>query len=76
MTEESPIPTLTLHLVCRLAIYGNSPDLCTGPSESDIRKRLTLQEEKDELASAAIEADDVFTETKYLLYGLDLEEQQ
>jgi hypothetical protein len=35
-----------------------------------------VDEEKDELASAAIDSTDSFTETKYLLYGLDLEEQQ
>lgn len=42
----------------------------------EIRRRLTLDEEKDELASTMIDADDDFTETKYLLYGLDLEDQQ
>ena len=35
-----------------------------------------MEGEKDELASVAIDASDSFTETKYLLYGLDLEEQQ
>jgi len=47
-----------------------------GLSELEIRRRLTLEEEKDELTSAAIDSSDNFTETKYLLYGLDLEEQQ
>ena len=46
----------------------------------DIRKRLTAEEEKDQLASASIESwadsGDVYTETKYLLYALDVEEQQ
>ena len=44
-----------------------------GPSESEIRKRLTLEEEQDELASASINISDDATETKYLLLGLDLE---
>ena len=35
-----------------------------------------MEEEKSELASAALDSNDSFTETKYLLYGLDLEEQQ
>lgn len=36
-----------------------------------------MEEENDELASIAVdESSDCFTETKYLLYGLDLEEQQ
>ena len=47
-----------------------------GPSESEIRQRLTLEQEEDELASTAVDLDDTFTMTKYLLYGLDLEEQQ
>jgi hypothetical protein len=42
----------------------------------ETRKRLTLEEEKDELNSAPIDPSDDFTETKYLLYGLDLEDQQ
>lgn len=42
----------------------------------EIRRRLTLEEEKDEIASATIDSNDDFTETKYLLYGLDLKEQQ
>ena len=56
--------------------YHNSAQLHAGPSEIEIRRRLTSEEEKDELTSATIDADDDFTETKYLLYGLDLEEQQ
>jgi hypothetical protein len=47
----------------------------SGPSELEIRKHLTLEEEKDSIASATIHSSDDFTETKYLLYGLDLEEQ-
>ena len=47
-----------------------------GPSESEIRKRLALEEEKEEVASAAPNPGDDFTETKYLIYGLDLEERQ
>ena len=47
-----------------------------GPLELEIRRRLTLEEEKDDLASALTDPKDDFTETKYLLYGLDLEEQQ
>ena len=42
----------------------------------EIRRQLTVEEEKGELASAALDSSDSFTETKYLLYGLDLEEQQ
>ena len=41
----------------------------------EIRNRLTLEEE-EEFASATVDADGDFTETKYLLYGLDLEGQQ
>jgi len=48
----------------------------TGPSESDIRKHLTLEEEKDGLAFAIIDGDDAFTRTKYLLFALNLEDQQ
>lgn len=51
-----------------------------GPSEFDIRNRLTVEEEQDQIASAAIDSwtddDEDFTEMKYLLYGLDLEGQQ
>ena len=49
---------------------------CAGPSESDIRRRLALEEEEDELSSATVDTDNTFTKTKYLLHGLDLEEQQ
>ena len=42
----------------------------------EIRKRLTMEEEKDELAATVLDSSDAYTETKYLLYGLDLEEQQ
>jgi hypothetical protein len=47
-----------------------------GPSESEIRQHLSLEEEADEVASKKIDSTVDFTETKYLLYGLDLEEQQ
>jgi hypothetical protein len=47
-----------------------------GPSELEIRRRLSLEEEKDKAASTTIDPSDDFTETKYLLYGMDLEEQQ
>ena len=47
-----------------------------GPLELEIRRHLTLEEEKDDLASALTDPKDDFTETKYLLYGLDLKEQQ
>ena len=46
-----------------------------GLSESEIRRRLTLEEEKESFASAT-DSSDESTETKYLLYGLDLEERQ
>ena len=52
----------------------------SGPSELDIRKRLTAEEEKEQLASTAaeswVDSADNYTKTKYLLFGLDLEEQQ
>lgn len=35
-----------------------------------------MEEEKDAFASVATDSDGDFTEIKYLLYGLDLEEQQ
>ena len=54
----------------------NLSELSTGPSETEIRKRLTLEEEKDKLAFTLIDSDSHFTETKYLLSALDLEEQQ
>ena len=41
----------------------------------EIWRHLTL-EEKDEIASATIDSNGDFTEMKYLLYGLGLEEQQ
>ncbi|KAF9780638.1 hypothetical protein BJ322DRAFT_1023868 [Thelephora terrestris] len=48
----------------------------SSPSESEIRRHLTLEEERVELNSPVPDSDDDFTETKFLLYGLDLEEQQ
>ena len=57
---------LRLHLIVELS----------GPSELEIRRRLTLEEEKDGLAFTVVDLCDDFTETQYLLYGLDLEEQQ
>ena len=60
------------HVLLRLLlILGLS-----GRSESEIRNRLTLEEESDRLASTVIESTDDFTETKYLFYGLDLEGKQ
>ena len=50
--------------------------LGSGLSELDIHKHLSLEEEKDDVASTAIDSCGDFTETKYLLYGLDLEEQR
>lgn len=50
-----------------------------GPSELAIRRRLTLEEEKEDLnpvATGSDDDDDDSTETKYLLDGLDLEVQQ
>lgn len=35
-----------------------------------------MEEEEEELAPATVDSGDNFTETKYLLYGLDLEQQQ
>lgn len=35
-----------------------------------------MEEELDELASPVVNSGDDFTETKHLLYGLDLEGQQ
>lgn len=58
-----------------LLIHCNSSELHTGPSEMEIWRHLTL-EEKDEIASATIDSNGDFTEMKYLLYGLGLEEQQ
>jgi len=48
----------------------------SGLSEWEIRRRLTLEEEQDGLIPAEIDSSDNFTETKYLLYGLDLEGQR
>ena len=57
-----------------------APILYQGPSELDIQKQLTADEEKEQLASAAVESwadsGDDYSETKYLLYGLNLEEHQ
>ena len=76
MTEECQIPIITLHLVRRFDSVAPSSKHHAGPSELEIRRRLTLEAEEDELASAVVDLDDTFTETKYLLHGLDLEEQQ
>ncbi|KAF9782642.1 hypothetical protein BJ322DRAFT_1022239 [Thelephora terrestris] len=48
----------------------------SGLSESQIRRRLSLEEENEELTSAAMGSEDDFTETKYLLYGLDLKDHR
>ena len=42
----------------------------------EIRKRLASDEEKEEIASAIPDPGGDFTETKYLIYGLDLEGRQ
>ena len=61
----------------RVLLFANH---ISGPSELDIRKRLTAEEEKEQLTSAAAESwadsNDDYTETKYLLFALDLEEQK
>ena len=48
----------------------------SGLLELEIRRRLTLEEETEGLISTDVESSDDFNETKYLLYGLDLEEKQ
>lgn len=48
----------------------------SGLSELEIRRNLTLEEEKEKATSPTLDSSDEFTKTKYLLYGLDLEEQQ
>jgi len=42
----------------------------------EIRKRLALEEEKEAIASAIPDSGGHFTETMYLIHGLDLEERQ
>ena len=78
MIEISPIPTSTRLLVCLIINVLRSLLILvlSGPSELEIRRRLTLEEEKDEVTSVTINSIDDFTQTKYLLYGLDLKEQQ
>lgn len=78
VTGVSPIPISTRLLVCPVGcflspLFNSKP---TGPSEAEIRQHLTLEEEMEEIASNKIDSTDSFTETKYLLYGLDLEERQ
>ena len=70
--------TSTLHLVCRTSRFNLTLFNLEmkGPSELEIRRRLTVEEEKDELTSTVTDSGGEYTETKYLLYGLDLEEQQ
>lgn len=77
-TGSNPTHTSTHLLVCLTtnAVWPLLILVILGPSESEIRRRLTLEEEKDEVTSIAIDSIDDFTQTKYLLYGLDLEEQQ
>ena len=58
-----------------LCIAATPNSVLPGPSELEIRRRLTLEEE-GEVASTATDSSDKFTKTQYLLYGLDLEEQQ
>lgn len=78
VTGISPILTSTRLLVCLVVgvLRSSSIHILSGPSELEIRRLLTLEEEKDEAASTAADPVDGFTQTKYLLYGLDLEEQQ
>jgi hypothetical protein len=47
-----------------------------GLSESQIRRQLTLEEEKEDITDTTIDSGDEFTETKFMLHGLDLEGQQ
>ena len=47
-----------------------------GLSESQIRRNLTLEEEKENITDTTIDSGDEFTETKFMLHGLDLEGQQ
>jgi len=77
-TGVSPILTSTRLLVCLILSASRSflIHILSGPSELEIRRRLTLEEEQDEAMSTAIDSVDGFTQTKYLLYGLDLEEQR
>jgi len=79
VTGISPTPTST-RLLVRLIVnilWALLILVLSGPSESEIRRRLTLEEERDAAAaSTTIDSVDDFTQTKYLLYGLDLEEQQ
>jgi len=76
--ENSPTHTST-HRLVRFIAHRLSPPLIPdflGPSESEIRNRLTLEEEMEDLASIAIDSDDKFTMTKYISFGLELEERQ
>jgi len=79
VTGISPTPTST-HLLVRLTVkilWALIILVRSGPSESEIRRRLTLEEERDAAAaSTTTDTVDDFNQTKYLLYGLDLEEQQ
>ena len=56
--------------------YSHPNPVPPGPSELEIRRRLTLEEEEGEVTSTMMDSSDKFTTTKYLLHGLDLEEQQ
>lgn len=72
------IHSSTHHLVCSIISHLwliLSLELL-GLSESEIRRHLTLEEEKENLADTRVDSDDEFTETKFLLYGLDLEGHQ
>lgn len=62
--------------LCHLSAVTQPSKRRAGPSESEIRRRLTLEEEKDGLAFAEVDGDDAFTKTKYLLFALNLEDQQ
>ena len=76
--ENSPTHISILLQVCRIVsrILAILILKFSGLSESEIRRRLTLEEERELLASTVVDSDDYFTETKYLMYGLDLKEQQ
>ena len=77
MTGTSLTCTSTFLPVCLITYISWSLLILIppGPSELEIRRCLTL-EEKDEIVSTIVNFSDDFTATKYILYGLDLEEQQ
>lgn len=78
MTRTSLTRTSTFLPVCLITYISRSLLILIppSPSELEICRRLTLEEEKDEIVSTIVNFSDNFTATKYILYGLDLEEQQ